>query len=311
MDFEPGELFTLNTNTIWLTLLCILGLFLIIIAINKRLNIDDYHEGFSQDAAFSVKTDLAIYDDFYVEIYDKIYLPELQTDYIIERVVKMTDPSERSVFLDIGSGTGHLMNALQKSGFAVYGIDYSPSMINCALSKYPGLSIHQGDVTVPLTYDRGTFSHILCTNMTIYQIRNKREFFQNCYYWMKPNAYLILHLVDKNRFDPIVPGGKPTFLSSPQKYAKDRITDTVIDFIDFQYKSSYHFGDSDIVHFKETMTDGLTNNVRQNEMTLYMEDYNDILHIAMRNGFIVHGQVNMLEPLGDEHQYIFVLERTL
>jgi len=304
---------TINPNTLWFGILCILGALLIFIGIRRRLSTDAYSEGFSQDVPFIIKTDQEIYDDFYVELYDKINQPEKQSQYIIDRVVKMTAPSkDKSVFLDVGSGTGYLMNGLEESGYNVYGIDYSPSMINYAMNKYPHLTIKEGNVKIPMTYDRNTFSHILCTNMTIYHIQDKREFFRNCYYWLKPNGYLILHLVDRDRFDPIVPGGKPPFIESPQKYANTRITDTVIDFLDFQYKASYLFGsENNIVYFKETMTDGATNNVRCNELSLYMENYGDILYMASRSGFIVHGQVNLTECVGDQYQYIFILERTL
>jgi len=306
-----------HPNQIWFMLLCILGIVLLGIVLNKRFGKvssgSNYHEGFSQDAPFMVKTDKDVYDDFYVELYDKINQPKKHGDFVVDRVISMTQPSkESSIFLDIGSGTGHLMNRLQEEGYKVYGIDYSQSMIKKALTTYPDLSIKQGDINVPMTYDRNTFSHILCTGMTIYQIQDKAEFFRNCYYWLKPNAFLILHLVDRDRFDTVVPGGRPPMLVSPQTYADNRITDTAIDFIDFQYKATYQFIPNDVsVYFKETMTDGLTNHVRQNEMTMYMENYNDILYMASRNGFIVHGQVNLLEVYGDQYQYIFVLERTL
>ena len=53
-----------------------------------------------------------------------------------------------------------------------------------------------------------------------------------------PNLYLEYlddpaGLVDRDRFDPILPGGKPTAMSNPQRYSISRITDTMIDFIDF------------------------------------------------------------------------------
>jgi hypothetical protein len=40
-----------------------------------------------------------------------------------------------------------------------------------------------------------------------------------------------------------------------------------------------------------------------------MENVNDILRIASAVGFLVKGQVNMLHAMGDDYQYIIVLER--
>ena len=42
--------------------------------------------------------------------------------------------------------------------------------------------------------------------------------------WLKPGGYLILHLVDRERFDPIVPAADPLIMVSAQKHAKERIT---------------------------------------------------------------------------------------
>lgn len=314
------RLISKNPDKLWFRIFIIVGIFFLIVIAYNRININKYHEGFEQNERFIGKHENEIYDDFYVELYDKIHQPELQTQFIIEKVINMTMPSkEKSVFLDVGSGTGHLTNELHtNSGYQVYGIDKSQSMVNYSKEKYPELKIIQGDIMIPMTYDRNLFSHILCLNMTIYHLKDKVAFFRNCYFWLKPNGYIILHLADRSKFDPIVQAGKPTGIYSAQKYAANRITDTEIDFIDFKYKSSYDFGknvnlskNNSQVIMRETMIDSISSNIRQNEMTLYMEDYNHILHLAQQNGFIVHGQVNMLDCIGDEHQYIFVLERTL
>ena len=47
----------------------------------------------------------------------------------------------------------------------------------------------------------------------------------------------MLHLVDKDNFDPILPAGNPFTIVSPQKYADERITSTEIVFYDHNYKS--------------------------------------------------------------------------
>ena len=300
-----------DPNKIWFRVLLVLGIILIIIIAFKQINTDAYHEGFSQDSPFVVKRDVDIYDGFYVELYDKINQPEKQSTFIIEKVINMTQPSVKSVMLDVGSGTGHLTNELKKSGYQVYGIDKSQAMVQFCETQYPDVPIKCGDIANPMSYDRNTFTHIICTNMMIYHFKDKVEFFRNCYYWLLPNAYLILHLVDREKFDPIMSAGKPSLLGSPQKYSATRIVDTEIDFVDFKYKSSYDFANEKTVVLTETMTDGLSHHVRQNELTLYMENYNDILTMAQYCGFIVQGQVDMGGCIGDEHQYIFVLERTL
>ena len=303
-----------DPNKIWSRVLFIMtGIVITILGYNHFVK-PKYilSEGFTQNSRFVTKANLDIYDDFYVELYDKINKPEVQTQFIIEKVINMTMPSkEKSVFLDIGSGTGVLTNELKKNGYTIYGIDIAQSMVEHCAEKYPNIPVKCGDIMTPMMYDRNTFSHVLCTNMTIYHFQDKKAFFRNCYFMMKSNSYMILHLVDKDKFDPIIQAGKPSGILSPQQYSDRRITDTVIDFTDFKYKASYDFTKTDTTVLVETMTDNASNNVRQNELTLYMEDYSKILNIAQANGFIVHGQVNMLDCIGDSNQFVFVLERTL
>ena len=57
------------------------------------------------------------------------------------------------------------------------------------------------------------------------------------------------------------------FLKNPQKYASSRISDTMIDFVDFKYRGKYDFSqlNDNKVKFIETFTDDLTKNVRQQE----------------------------------------------
>lgn len=298
-----------DPNQVWFRVFLIITAAFTITVLYNRYELYDYGEGFEQNESFVLKRNQDIYDPFYLELYDKLHLPENQIS-ILDSVVKMTMPSKKSVFLDVGTGTGVYANSLKTAGYVVYGIDKSLYMVDYCSQKYPNLMVKHGDIMVPLTYERNTFSHILCTHFTIYQIENKRAFFENCYFWMIAGGCLILHLVDRDKFDPIIPAGKPVGVDTPQKYAKKRITDTHIDFLDFQYKAVYDFSNSKEAVFRESFTDTQTKHVRQNELVLYMEDANTILGIAQRCGFIVHGQVNMSD-IGDEHQFIFVLQRTL
>lgn len=302
-----------NRKYAWLLLTLSLGIILLCTILYNRMAKPLKTEGFSQELPFVLKQQIAIYDDFYVSIYDEIMQPVKRVDYEWAKIADATMPSQKhSTFLDVGSGTGALTNAIQMAGYTIEGIDISPTMKQYAESRYPDLSITCGDVTDPMAYDRSTFSHVLCTGFTIYQFPNTLEFFQNCFYWLKPNGYLILHVVDPHKFDTIVPAGKPASLKSPQLYANKRITDTKIDFQEFSYHSTYNlanYSKDSTVTMKETFTDRATNNIRQNEMVYYMEEPDAILTKARSCGFIVHAQANYSEYNGDANQYLFILER--
>jgi SAM-dependent methyltransferase len=316
---EIGSLFlSRNPNKYWLNTLVILGVILCIVLWIKHQDVSQYSEGFSQNSKFVLKRNTEIYDDFYLEIYDRLMRPEQRVDFEIDKVIEMTQPSKKhAVFLDIGSGTGHLVNGLLDRGYNVYGVDNSEKMVNYSEKKHPDAPVKCGNVKEPMLFEKGTFTHILCTGMTIYHFENKIEFFKNCYHWLMPNGYLVLHLVEPRKFDTIVPGGKPPNFKSPQLYAPNRITDTIIDFVDFEYKAKYDFMDKSVdrtqknnqVLFQETFTDNLTQNIRQNETVLYMDTPEEILTMASFCGYLVRGSANMDVPIGDKHQHLYVLER--
>lgn len=308
---------TISRNTLISRVMMTIAIILIFIWIRRyRLNglIEFGVEGFHQDERFVAKYDIDIYDDFYINVYDKIHIPSQQLQTVMKSI-NMTMPSTQySMFLDVGCGTGVLTNELDRLGYNVYGIDKSPDMINFCDNKYPNLKLKCEDFMNPMAYDRNTFTHIVCTQNTIYQFKNKVAFFRNCYLFMKPNAYLIVHMIDVEKFNPISPVGKPLLLEDAQKYSDERITVTEVDFVDFTYKTSYDFSNKDNTTITETFVNkspSLQSSVRQNQQTLYTETIDILLNCAKYAGFIAVGQVNMKEGVGDENQYIFVFERML
>ena len=60
--------------------------------------------------------------------------------------------------------------------------------------------------------------------------------------------------------------------------------------------------------FKESFKDDKTKHVRQNEHTLYMETQKEILGKAKQVGFIMKGQMNMVEAQY-EYQYLYFLQK--
>jgi ubiquinone/menaquinone biosynthesis C-methylase UbiE len=267
-------------------------------------------EGFAQIEKFVLKQENKSYDDFYAKIYDSIHLPESRVEKELVQILNTTSANENSVFLDVGCGTGCATNELVKSDHTVFGVDKSSAMVNAAKSKYGDkLPVKQGDVCEPMLYDPKTFSHILCLYFTIYEIQDKPVFFTNCRYWLKNGGQLILHLVDKKKFNTVVPAGNPALVDNPQKYVKDRITKTNIDFGDFKYQAKYDIPETcNNAEFCETFTDLATQNKRQNNRTLYMEEASDIIKMAQRCGFSLQGRIDMGTVVNDEYQYLYILE---
>ena len=74
--------------------------------------LDDFENHIVQHLGVFLKIDNKIYDDFYVEIYDQLQKTEERTSWEVQQLVNSIDFNKNSVILDIGCGTGHLVNKL-------------------------------------------------------------------------------------------------------------------------------------------------------------------------------------------------------
>lgn len=273
------------------------------------------NEGFHQTKPYVYKKDDDIYDEFYADIYDELMNTSARSEWELVQIIRITSPdTNNSVFLDIGSGTGYTVNELTQNGYRAYGVDNSQKMIEYAEQKYPNIQLVNANVKNSMAFERASFTHILCTKMTIYQIKDKHSFFSNCFQWMIPNGYLILHLVDRKYFNIIKPNANRDVKFVPLIPNKpERCTKVVSHYDDFKYKACYSFPENleemNVVSFTETFTDKETNYVRNQEHTMYMEDMKEIINIAKQVGFIFHAKVDMEHVIGDENQYLYILER--
>ena len=292
-------------QSIWTKTAIVMGIVLVILMIVNKSAI--YKEGFVQREKYILKQGTDIYDDFYSSIYDELVYDNVKNDFEVGEIRRLVKPTERSRVLDVGSGIGHHVNLLEKSGYKVEGVDKSGAMIKSAKKKYPSCKFKQGDVLESMLYPKNSFSTITCLYFTIYYINDKQLFLQNCYNWLMPGGYLVLHLVNRDKFDPILNSADPLHLVSAQKYAKKRITNSLVKFKDFQYKANFDLDKSkNLAEFDETFKDDTSGHVRQNKHKLHMETQKHILGIAKNLGFILQGKVDMVTTQY-QYQYLYLL----
>jgi SAM-dependent methyltransferase len=289
-------------------LLILVAILLAIIVFFRNVMSLKPKEGFHQNDNFLFKNGNDVYDDFYSQIYDYLVFNNLKNDYEVGSIVNTTNPKETSVILDVGCGTGHHVADLSSQNLNILGIDISPSMIQKAKQNYPQYNFQVGNAMDSSLIKYNSLTHILCLYFTIYYFKDKRRFFDNCMDWLMPGGYLIVHLVDREKFDPILPPGNPLYIVSPQKYAKERITKTKVHFNDFVYESNFNLNkDEDTATFDEKFKfdDG---KVRKQQQTLYMEDTEIILTIAQECGFILQSKIDLLK-CAYEYQYLYVFTK--
>ena len=266
-------------------------------------------EGFTQKEEFTTKTDIAgIYDDFYANIYDYLVYNEIKNEYEIGEIIEKTHITQDSRVLDVGSGTGrHVGEMITQHNISAEGIDISPYMVAKSKENYPAANFKLGDIMDKSLYHPGQFTHIMCLYFTIYYMKDKALFFRNCLTLLKPGGYLIIHLANRDKFDPILPPGNPLVAISPQRYAKERITTTKIKFNDFQYDSRFEVDKpTNSATFVEKFKSDIDGHVRTNEHSFYMETQEAILKQAQNEGFILDSKTDLLK-VAYEYQYLYVL----
>ena len=289
-------------------ILVLVALLLIAVVFFKNVKDPGLIEGFQQQEKYIHKSGQEIYDEFYAEIYDHLVYNNHKNDYEIAEIIKRTGVSGDSAVLDVGSGTGHHVGLLSKKGVNVIGLDESHAMTNEAKKAYPDAEFQKGDALNLNTFHNNSFTHILCMYFTVYSLSNKQKFFSNCLEWLQPGGHLIVHLVDPDEFDPILPPGNPLYVVSAQKYAKERITKTKVTFNDFVYTSNFSLDkEKEVATFAEKFTFN-NGNVRKQEHVLQMEQPDAILKQATDLGFIISDKVELVK-CAYEHQYLYILQK--
>ena len=300
---------TFNKLSIWGKLLILIILILgIKLYFSEQKNKHNGFEGFETTDKFIFKdTNIDIYDDFYADIYDYLVYNKTKDMYEVGEIIDRTHPTEQSIILDIGSGTGSTVAALSKKNLKVIGLDNSLAMIEKSKANYPSFNFQQGDALKAQNFQPESFTHILCLYFTIYYFKDKHIFFKNCFDWLKPGGYLVVHLVDREMFDPILNAANPLITLSPQRYAKDRITTSKITFDDFKYNANFILDPTtNNASFVEKFEDRNTGKVfRKNEHKMYMQTESEILNIVEQTGFIYNGKIDLIKA-AYEYQYLYI-----
>ena len=252
-----------------------------------------------------------LYDNFYVKIYDTIVNSQdrIHTEvlYTLGWIKKIRPDVESLQILDIGSGTGGHVNDFKKEGCgSVIGIDKSAAMIEKAMKLYPGNKFQVGDVETPTLYSAGQFNLVTMYYFTIYYLPHKAQILKNLFTWMQPGGGLVIHMVNRDKFDPILDSASPFMAFSVQKYSKKRVSKSSVAFDKFDYTAEFTNQDH-VAQFEEVFKfkDGRT---RKNIHSLHMPDMEKLVTEIEAAGFIYKEFIDLM-PIGYEYQYLFCFVR--
>ena len=293
-------------------------LLIILIYIIIRYNKDNKSQPDLIEESFSNYHDnKSIYDNYYAMLYDKIFYSEHKNNYelinIQEYAIDKWDNKQNISILDLGSGTGRHIEILSKK-YKTTGVDNSEAMLSIARKNIKAIKnkkfnpiLVEGDITESDLFDGNKFSHIICMFFTFYYIPDKRVFFKNCNYWLKKDGILVLHLVNRKKFDPILDKASPFPMFSLQRYTDSRPSKSVLVFDQFRYDTIFKFS-NDKASFEEKITFNNNKNNRVNVHTFYMPSVKQILDIAKQYSFRVIGNTDLTNG-GFEYQYLFFLQK--
>jgi SAM-dependent methyltransferase len=247
-----------------------------------------------------------IYDDFYAGLYDQLVFNQAKDSYEIGEIVNATTPTSESIVLDIGSGTGHHVALLEAQGIKATGVDSSKAMVKKAEENYPQYKFVEGNVMDSSLFMPGSYTHILCLYFSIYYFKDKMVFFNNTMKWLMPGGFLVVHVVERDMFDPILPPANPLFLVSPQRYAKERITQSKVMFNNMEYVANFNLDpDKNVATFTEKFKEKDSDKTRKNKHIFYMETHKKIIVMAQEAGFLLQGKIDLLK-VGYEYQYLYI-----
>lgn len=267
-----------------------------------NINTDDQVEEF---------TNSNLYDSFYSKIYDTIVQGEVRIDsevnYTLGWMKKIQPDVSALHVLDIGCGTGSHVDAFIKAGCSnVKGVDRSEDMILRARKLYPDNTYIVGEVDTPTLFSASQFNLITMYYFTIYYMPDKAQILRNLFTWMSPGGGLVVHMVNRDKFDPILESASPFTAFSLQKYSKKRIRTSNVTFDKFEYTAEFS-NDEHHAQLDETFKfkDG---KIRRNLHKLHMPVMEKLVTEFEEAGFIYKEFIDLM-PIGYEYQYLFCFVR--
>ena len=274
-------------------------------------------EGFTDAKTDVFLNNDQLYDEFYASIYDQLTQNVRMTQQKVALIVsewKKTGTNLETVdLLDAGCGTGVASVAMAKLNVkSVLGVDKSKAMlkraeeVTVAQSKLTEeqkkkITFREADLLNPSAIGGGAATHAICLYFTIYYLPDKETFFRNMFLWVKPGGELVVEVVNKYKFDPMLDSASPWVGFSLQKYSKERITESKVAFDKFDYTGKFDLDDPG-AEFRETFRfkDGA---IRRQRHRFTMPSIDEIAKIGQMAGWTYTRYVD-LTMIGFEYSYL-------
>lgn len=265
-------------------------------------------EGFQDiNNKIEIKDFETLNDDFYTKVFDVLTFNKIVSDFEVGNIITNTQPTERSIILDVGSQSGYLVNLFKEYTPNVIGVEKSKKLIDMAKKRYPSCEnkFLNDDILNNHLFHQNSFTHIFCLNLNFYYIENKKQFLENCFTWLIPGGYIAINLVPEEKLN-----AKNNILNIRKNVYPDFVDPSLllsdsIKFTDFVYKPKFKKLDSERMMFSEKFSFN-NGKIRNQETMLYIKSIDDTIKIAKYLGFIILKQFSIKDKSGiSSFLYIF------
>lgn len=250
-----------------------------------------------------------LYDTFYASVYDQLTQQQTRTAakvaLIVQEWKQKAWKAEQMDVLDAGCGTGVASAAFAKMKVnSVLALDKSPAMLEKAKfgnQKNPTVKYRLADLNNPSALSGGEVSHAACLYFTLYYLPDKESFFRNMFLWVKPGGELVVEVVNKYKFDPMLESASPLVAFSVQKYSEKRVTESKVVFDKFTYTGRFDLYDPQ-AEFTETFRfkDG---SIRRQKHKLTMPTMEEVVKIGQTAGWVYTKYIDLVS-VGFEYSYL-------
>lgn len=265
-------------------------------------------EGFENIASFEDPED--VYDPEYASIYNQLWHSEdkLQYERVSIQDIVLADKSTSSVkVLDMCCGTAPHACWFRQLGVDYIGVDIAEGMLGKAREGCPSAKFIKGDVSQVQLFPPKSKTHCLLLNFSVYMFENSRVVADNAHHWLQPDGSLVVHMVDPDKFDPVLDLASPFAAFSLQKYSVSRKTDSEIYFDKFKYTGRFNKkSGEDTATFDETLkyyNKTGAGGFRENKHRWNMPSKERLINIIQTAGFRHVETVNLVR-CKKEYQYL-------
>ena len=273
---------------------------------------DRGREGFEDG---KTQTVTEYYDEFYSEVYNDLWHSSKEVNNFeqvsIQEAILAGKQKNSLKILDMCCGIANHSCFFKELDVEYLGLDKSEDMLSQARKSCPNQKFQKGDVREASLFQPKSFSSAMLLGFAVYEFKNPKVVSDNAFMWIEPGGYFIVHMVEPDKFDPLLNLASPFAAFSLQKYSYDRQTKSEIYFHDYKYTGEFNKKmNEDEATFDEIFTffNPIEYKYREQSHQLYMPSLDKLINIFKSSGFRVQEKIDLVS-VGKEYQYLIVFSK--